>query len=165
MLNPKLTVSLLCEYLEFNDHACAPAMRLVDRHGENNALNYFFDAHQIIGHKEWKKCLDYLAKHPITAELLHECDEFYLVGLKSSKGPQLSALPLMKLGGRVPRIRCDAPAERQHLQGNPQMMSNQMREDRTTNHPDEVRGYEMRSSRGHERTKVGGVIGKQKIYL
>ena len=165
MLNPKLKMSMLHEFLNFNNNACTPGLRIVDRHGENNAFNYFLDSHVRIGYKEWKKCLDYLAAHHIAGEILHEVDPFYLVGVKS-KGNHLSGTVLMKLGGRVPRIRCDAPKERQHLQGNPQMMSNQMREDRTKDHPDEVRGFELRSSsQGYQRTIVGGVIGKQKIYL
>ena len=165
MLNPKLNMSMLHEFLNFNNNACTPGLRIVDRHGENNAFNYFLDSHIRIGYKEWKKCLDYLAEHHIAGEILHEVDPFYLVGVKS-KGNHLSGTILMKLGGRVPKIRCDAPEERQHLQGNPQMMSNQMREDRTKDHPDEVRGFELRkSSQGYQKTIVGGVIGKQKIYL
>ena len=90
----------------------------------------------------------------MTEELLYDADPFYNTNLKA-KGKNLSALPLMALGGRVSRIRCDAPLERQHLQGNAQMMSNQMISERTTEHPDEIKGYEMRSSDGHAKTKVG----------
>jgi hypothetical protein len=164
MLNPRLNVRMLSTYLNFRDCSCQPGLQIVDSHGEYSALDYFMDAFTRIGRKEWSKCFQLLAKHSITCELLHTCDELFETDLKSI-GLNRSALPLQKIGGRVNRIRCDGPPERAHYQGNPQMMSNQLREDRTNTHPDEITGFNLRSKSGTRRTIVGGEIGKKSVIL
>jgi len=164
MLNPRLKPIMLVMYLEHRDGFCKEGIRTVDKHGEQSAIDYFMEAHQRIGYAEWKNCLQVLAKNSTTAELLHEADPFYALSCLSA-GTGRSAKPLMKLGGRIPRIRCDNPVQRQHLQGNPQMMHKMMVDVRTTDHPDEIRGYEMRNKEGHQRTKVGGEIGLSVIKL
>jgi len=165
MLSPKLNVTMLSSYLNFNDCACRSGLRIVDSHGECSALDYFMESHQRIGRTEWTKCFIFLSTHPSTAEMLHTCTPLHDVDVLS-RGTHLSALPLQKMGGRVNRIRCDAPLARQHMQSNPQMMSDQMRTDRTVEHPDEIKGFELRTaSSGRSSTIVGGRIGKNSILM
>ena len=140
VLNPKLTLSMLKLYME--QPGANEAISVVDAHGENTPIDYFMTAHKRIGHTKWRKCLLYLASHDIAGELIYDATPFYVESTKGCQG--LSAAPLMEYGGRSVSVRCDAPPERQHLQGNPQALFNSLRKDVTTSHPDKVVGFELR---------------------
>ena len=141
MLNPKLTVTLLRLYLDFSP-AAQSCLEVCDAHGEHTPIDYFMGAHKRIGHTKWRKCLLYLASHDVAGELMYDAGSFYCDTIRDCEG--LSTAPLMKVGGRAVSVRCDAPPERQHLQGNPQALHNSAREDVTRNHPDKVAGHELR---------------------
>jgi len=126
MLNSQLTLKLLRMYVEFSP-AAASSLAICDAHGEHTPVDYFMTAHERIGHTKWRKCLLFLAQHDIAGELMYDADPFYYQTTKGCQG--LSAAPLMAVGGRVVSVRCDAPAERQHLQGNPQALHNSARVD------------------------------------
>ena len=165
MLSPKLDAAMLTTYLNFQNCACKAGLQIVDSHGECSPLDYFMEAHQRIGYKKWLTCFKMLSEHPLTAEKIHTCDVLYATDLQST-GTNRSAVPLQKFGGRVNRIRCDGPSETKHYQSNPQMMHQQLITERSKEHPDEIKGYELRTAgNGTKKTKVGGVIGNAAIVL
>ena len=118
-------------------------MRVVDRHGEHSAVDYFLTAHERIGSTKWKKCLLLLAADPVAGELVDNATPAYETAVKDTTG--LTTAPLQAVGGRAVRVHWNGEdTRRSHLQCNPQALYQSARPDVTAEHPDEVRGHALR---------------------